>query len=198
LHVCFRAGFTRTVLEFVQAGKSGLDWNVQTLGQCFMRLCQPREHRRVDLPHRRGGDRMSRIRITSAGALRRNFAFRLRQPATELGADRYDASGPGSLRQNRRLQFHRLLVAVAAAADESRVGKRCGLPQQECDYRERKQPLQQFRRDGAASGARFDRLIPFIHGQSAALRLFPLPQEMAQGASTPCEPNGRPRIRERN
>src|SRR5471030_1059060 len=89
---------SRAVLEFVQPGESGLDWKGQTLGQCLMRLGQPRDRGRIDLTRRRGGDWVSRIRITGARPLRRNFAFRLRQPATELGADFYDASGTGSLR----------------------------------------------------------------------------------------------------
>src|SRR5688572_4906655 len=110
---------------------------------------------------------MSRIRMTYARPLRRNFALRCRQPATESGADLYDASCSGSLRQNRRLQFHRLLVAVAGAADEFRVAKRSGLPEQECDYRERTQPLQRLRRKVAVP--RLD-CLPFFHNCSAAPR----------------------------
>jgi hypothetical protein len=50
------------------------------------------------------------------------------------------------LRQDRRLQLHRLAVALAGAALEVRLAQAGRLPDQECDDREREQPLQQLRR----------------------------------------------------
>jgi hypothetical protein len=83
--------------------------------------------------------------------------IRTRQPVDRRGVflvarDRVrEAAAPQRLRQDRRSQLYRVLIALACAAGEFRIAKRIGLPDEECDCSERDRPFHRFGRDAPAA-----------------------------------------------
>ena len=141
-----------------------------------MRLRRGRRSR----PDRSGRAVKDRVPDPDARCSPAGLAFRAGSQPPNRVQRSADASRSGGGRQDRRLQLHRLLVAVAGAADESGIAKRRGLPEEERDDRKRAQPLQRFRRIAAYDTRAFSPVLPHI--RSVALP----PSRTARNATRRC------------